>query len=725
MKDHKWNFKRFTAIALAAALVFEGAVPAYAFPGKTEDLSLAGNEAEAALSAESSVSDIDADFAEPVGSVKEETEDVVSVDIEAEGDAGDLSADEDILDAGAISVNMLMPEEPEIIGSELDEVMTVEQGTGYIAPEWEKDLPVIDPSLTPAEAMRMLEENKAGASEGEPAEGYMPILNNTMPSSYPAAYNKEADLRNALEALPDTRNQLNYGTCWAHSAMALAELYKESYEADPIADYDEVDYSERHLSYFTYHTGTNPLSDQSGDTYRYEDASGNLVDETKTLALGGNLDDAAATLARWRGAADEEKAPYPASRYSALTTVDWGKVESDDEVHLTDVYYLNISDDTGRNHAKNWVKEHGGVGISFHTNGSGLSNDSSYFYNSTHNSFYNYSNPEEVNHAVTIVGWDDDFPKEFFSDGETNLPSNNGAWLVRNSWMRPGEYSYKDLFDYYSYFWMSYYDTSLSPTAYAYVVRDASEDEFRHNYYYDSQTSKSVSFGKVSWGGGITTPSYSANVFTIQGNKPQKIKEVSFEVVSNDDYTANSATIKIYRLNSNTSMPDDGTKIAELSAALPYPGRYTVPLSSPVSIDAGESFSIIISLATGRTVCIEDGWVIEYEDSTTHQYTGKREMKTGLNAGESFWGSNYQPNDPTLVWEDLIESSSTGSGNFRISAITEDTDSTGLDPQVKFDLTSDTRTYGAAPFTYTATKKGNGALTYSSSNTSVATVNET
>lgn len=42
---------------------------------------------------------------------------------------------------------------------------------------------------------------------------------------------------------------------------------------------------------------------------------------------------------------------------------------------------------------------------------------------------WEYANP---NHAVMIIGWDDDYPREKFIEG--HQPEANGAWLVKNSW---------------------------------------------------------------------------------------------------------------------------------------------------------------------------------------------------------------------------------------------------------------------------------------------------
>ncbi len=75
---------------------------------------------------------------------------------------------------------------------------------------------------------------------------------------------------------------------------------------------------------------------------------------------------------------------------------------------------------------------------------------------------------ESKNHAISIVGWDDDFPAEAFAknfvrenrDGEmADEPLPNGAWLIKNSW---GKRAYKTPDEASGYYWISYYDKSLS-----------------------------------------------------------------------------------------------------------------------------------------------------------------------------------------------------------------------------------------------------------------------
>lgn len=48
------------------------------------------------------------------------------------------------------------------------------------------------------------------------------------------------------------------------------------------------------------------------------------------------------------------------------------------------------------------------------------------------NSYYCPTKSFNTNHAISIVGWDDNYSKDNFN---ANIrPSKNGAWLIKNSW---------------------------------------------------------------------------------------------------------------------------------------------------------------------------------------------------------------------------------------------------------------------------------------------------
>ena len=89
----------------------------------------------------------------------------------------------------------------------------------------------------------------------------------------------------------------------------------------------------------------------------------------------------------------------------------------------------------------------------------------------------NYQGNGATNHAVTIIGWDDNFSKDNFS--EENRPNNDGAYLVLNSW---GESSGEK-----GCFWASYEDKHIESALRGVIsIYEEIEDE-EFDYVIDSE----------------------------------------------------------------------------------------------------------------------------------------------------------------------------------------------------------------------------------------------
>ena len=493
-------------------------------------------------------------------------------------------------------------------------------------------------------------EDEIGTLAEDDVEAYQ----SSLPSSY------------ITPNLPSIRDQNPYGTCWAFSATSLAEL---SILQNESADASSIDFSELHLAYFTNYSVTDPLGGTSGDSNTFANSTTNF------LNLGGNLMFAMYALAGWTGAADETTAPYETASTVATSGLS-SNLAYEDVAHMKNAYIINIAEDPEA--AKALIKELGGIGISY--------NASSFqYYNSTYNSYYN-PNTVSTNHAVTVVGWNDDFPKENF----TNTPAGDGAWLVRNSWGVDG-------YSYYGYFWMSYYEGSLSQAAYAFdFVSSDSDEYYDNNYQYDgSEYPTALSNGSSSF--------TAANVFDVQGSS-EVLKAISFDTqTTSEDYT-----VKIYKNLTDTSNPESGTLVDTVTGSTTYIGMYQVALSKDIYLTGDDNYAVVVTLENSDT---NPTITAECSVSLTDWLT----CIASSSSGQSFYKSGTS-------WVDY---GARGNGNFRIKAYTNNV--SGSTAVTGVSVTADTTTIGVGgTTTVTATVAPSNAtnqdVTWSSSNKKVATV---
>ncbi len=356
--------------------------------------------------------------------------------------------------------------------------------------------------------------------------------------------------------LPSIRNQNPYGTCWAFSTAAITEMSYLLKTGNP------VDVSELQIAYYTYHGSTDPLGGTNGDSVDYVGTGETYLD------FGGNLSYSTQALMNWRGAVDEATVPYSEAAQTLSNGLPSEYEYNSDRLHVQDVYKINIKGNP--NEVKKAIMNYGAVGASYY-------HDASY-YNAANNSYY--CTESGSNHAIAIVGWDDDFPASNFN----TAPSENGAWLIRNSW---GD----DAMSMSGYFWMSYEDVSLNNTVYAVVAEDASN--YDHNYQYDG----GITAGYVY----LNAQQSVANVFTIKGEQ-EMLKAVSMVIPANSQV---NYTIKIYKNLTDSTNPESGILVssATTSGTTEFAGSYTIPLNNGVILKKGENFSVVVNLSKeGETV---------------------------------------------------------------------------------------------------------------------------
>lgn len=363
---------------------------------------------------------------------------------------------------------------------------------------------------------------------------------------YPASY----DLRTVSKVSP-VKNQGQFGTCWAYATYGSLESTLMPVTPAP-------DFSEKNLA--------------------------NLAGfDLDILDGGGNMWMSAAALTRWNGPVAESSDTYPqGSTWTISPTFSSAK-------HVQNVIFFpgrTSATDTGN--IKSALTTYGAVYSAFWWN--------SAFYNTTSKVYYlPYSTAADTTgygiggHAVTIVGWNDNYPKANFKTASAAAPSGNGAWLVKNSWGTGWGNA--------GYFWISYYDkyfgsryhadseaaTSTKDTA---VFRGEPTTNYKTIYSYDK-------LGEVSdYSYGVSKTGSFANVFTT--TSAGNITAVGF-------YTTDMnvpVTIKIYK-NPAVSSPVTGTLVSTYGPLnLANMGYNTVklPVAKQAKLTKGQIFSVVITV---------------------------------------------------------------------------------------------------------------------------------
>ncbi|MCR5667382.1 MAG: hypothetical protein K6G01_11220 [Eubacterium sp.] len=412
----------------------------------------------------------------------------------------------------------------------------------------------------------------------------VPARQSSTDSSLPTSYNNYEEGN-----LPALRNQNPYGTCWTFASIGALEA--DLIASGQVEDNTSIDLSELALAYFTNHQYDDPKGLHNSDVVYTSSA-------WDYLSYGGNICFAINSFANNVGAVSEANVPY--TTVSQCELAEALAVEVDEEYavssnYATMVNYYNIPF-TDQDGIKQAIVDHGGVNAAMYM-------DDGESYCSTNNSYY-ISDATYANHAIMLVGWDDNFEKENFN--EDSQPSEDGAWLVRNSWI-DGSDSSNDLYTYhlYGYFWISYEDAGVLSEGDVQAF-DAQLDGYDNCYAYDGASGRYYHDVK---NGDVLSETYPVDA-------GEEIKAVRLNVESTDEVL------------DVTVIAGDQETTASLTTT--YQGIYTAEFDEPIVVaeDTDVTVQFTPDSEDGKATfsCEYNEWM---EDGYGHVLYGQYPLTTG------------------------------------------------------------------------------------------------
>lgn len=453
------------------------------------------------------------------------------------------------------------------------------------------------------------------------------VLNVSAETVLPAAY----DARDYGYITPK-KNQYG-GTCWAFASIAAAEA---SLVKSGLAD-NSIDLSEFHTAYYSYEKFQDPLGNANDDY-------GTGTNVYTILNTGGSSLIAAEQFAKWSGPVPEAAMPYSFDEYlNGCSAGHWAEPKTDlsaeSVLHLKKAVGASDEEDV-----KKLVLQYGAVTTGFYAG-----ND--VYYNYDHEEItYHIPNVKVPNHAACIIGWDDNYPKEYFN----YQPERNGAWLIKDSENFPMPYT-----------WISY-DTSM---VYGGTFEFEPAELLDYNYQYDGcSVTTDQSFVGVA-GTSRVKSEKCMNVY--QAKRSQKTLE-KVEAVMLHGFKNETYHIQIYVNPVITDGELTGYEYVSkpFDYTFEYDGICKVDVPETIYLNEGDSFGIEIS---GNRIA-------DYPISID-SVAGRENIQKG----ESYVG---KIEDGIFSYADLADYGTNGSltGNLRIKGFTNATD-IPLSGEVTIDIT--------------------------------------
>lgn len=463
-----------------------------------------------------------------------------------------------------------------------------------------------------------------------------PYPDRQMANFLPASF----DLRNEGRVTP-VRNQGPNGSCWAFATYGSAESV--------LLPRENNDFSEKNLR----------------NTHGYDWGPKD----------GGSCQISAAYLARWSGPISERDEPY--SPYDFNSPINFTPVkELQSAMYIPDVRNAN---DLAT--LKRAIMEYGAAYTT-------VNGDESFtnFYTMGHN---NYGNGWG-NHAITLIGWDDNYSASNFKWGAPG----DGAWLAKNSWGS----NWGGMGGYY---YISYYDTIIGTSNCIFQLKN--KERNKSIWYYDPLgMTSNIGNGRVAWFSNVFGPARE-NLQISEVGVFVPTNNIDYEVYVNTNIGGNSGfnnRIKVasgsIRYAGYTTIKFDPQQIPQGAYFAPIIKFTTTGYNYPIPVETPIwGYSSRARASSGESFISYDGY--NWSDLTNQMANTNVCLKAFTKPAGSYVDPDYKPN-PKIV---------------KISEINLDKDNIELKVGEKESIKADVLPIEAT----------NKKLTYRSSNPYVASVN--
>lgn len=375
------------------------------------------------------------------------------------------------------------------------------------------------------------------------------------------------DLRNVdgngKSYISSVKDQWGTENCWAYAFAASAEScwLKETDGGE------EIDVSEDHIDYST----TKTISDQDnpdGGKNKLNTGGQPFMAASYTSRGSGVVleDDFQYSYGDWYGE-EEDTNPigylsniYVKPSFGITDVILSNYFDNNDSGELTDEYYDEMIEQMKND---------------LYTNKTAVTTSILYddeCFGSLYPTFYNPDGGyNKASHSVTIVGWDDTYPKEYFN----TMPKGDGAWIIKDSYGTDIEGREN------GYFYLSYYDLS----GYCINTQVTGMEDYRDGLPYDNRYYNDKDWFQDSLG-------YEDNNNTAYGMNVFK-KQDGVENVVSVNLAFNGPTEYEVYIADDTDDIDVSSLTPCLTGTKDRAGYYELDLDTTATV-SGDSFAVIV-----------------------------------------------------------------------------------------------------------------------------------